>query len=400
MPILEEFLQLYPNPSTKSVYKSGILKFIEYVYGLPRKDRRLTKKQTLKLTELATQYINEDRNYYKDLLEFVVTLNDVPPKTVRVYYSGIKEFLYHNDVEFSHRELKNIKHKLPKGNTRTEEIDLEIELINQLIEHMGIKGKALVLTLASSGMRIGEALQIELDDIDMQSVPTSIYIRGEYTKNKMQRYTFVGKEAKTALLEWLKVRDSYLESAQNRNNGLVKSGIGNHKSEDDNRVFPFSYTVAGQMWNNALEKSENLSIDKSTGRKKIRIHALRKFYRTHLTLGCQLDIVEALMGHEGYLTDAYRRYTKKQLGEIYLEHEHLVYVTMPKDIHKIESEFKEDLNKNRKLIEDLVIENKEYRDRLGNVEAILNTIVDAVKNGKSPDNLFFDKNTDEIVIGK
>ena len=31
------------------------------------------------------------------------------------------------------------------------------------------------------------------------------------------------------------------------------------------------------------------------------------------------------MGHEGYLTDAYRRYTNKQMGEYYLKYEHLLY---------------------------------------------------------------------------
>ena len=394
---------MYPNESTKAVYKSGIFKFMESVYNKSRTNVRPTKKQIAELTKLSTEYFNTERNHAKDLMKFVISLNESPPKTAKVYFAGVKEFLLTNGVELSHRELKNLKLKLPKGNARTEEVDLENEIINQILEHMGIKGKALVLVLASSGMRIGEALQIELDDIDMESTPTPINIRGEYTKNGMQRYTFISKEAKTALLEWLKVRDSYLDSALNRNNGLVKSGKGNSKKVDDNRIFPFSYSVAGQMWNNALDKSENLSIDKSTGRKKVRIHALRKFFRSHLTVGCPLDIVEALMGHDGYLTDAYRRYNKTQIGEIYLKHEHLVYVTMPKDIHKIESEFKEDLNKNRKLIEDLVIENRELMDRVEAMEENnekFNYILQSLVDGTQPERLVLDHDTGKLILHK
>ena len=387
---LEEFLNFYSSKSTVAVYRSGIYKFLEVVYDISRKGKKLSIKEKDKLEKIADQYFNEERDYVKDLLNYAALLSDAPPKTAKVYFTGVKEFLLFNDIELSHRDLKNVKRKLPKGSARTEELDLDIATINQIIEHMDIKGKALVLTLGSSGMRIGEALQIELDDIDMETTPVSIRIRGEYTKNGMQRYTFISKEAKLSLIEWLKVRDSYLVSAQNRNKGFIEKGKGNEKKLDDNRLFPFTYSVAGQMWNNALDKSENLSIDKSTGRKKVRIHALRKFFRSQLALGCPVDIVEALMGHEGYLTDAYRRYTKTQMSEIYLKYEYLLNITMPKDIQKIQSEFKEDLDNNRKLLEDIFIENRELKNRLTAMEENSNKfeyILQCLVDGKQPEKL-------------
>ena len=400
MCILEEFLNIYSSKSTKVVYKSAIFKFLEVVYGISRKGKKPSEKEKIKLEKLANKYFSGERDYFKDLLKFATSLNDVPPKTAKTYFASVKEFLFYNNIEISFRDLKNIKRKLPKGNARTEELDLDIATITQIIEHMDIKGKALILFLGSSGMRIGEALQIELDDINMEAVPALINIRGEYTKTGVQRYTFISKEAKTTLDEWLKVRESYLKSAQNRNKGFIKNGKGNEKSLDDNRVFPFSYSVVEQLWKNALTKSENLSFDKSTGRKQLRIHQLRKFFRSQLALGCPVEIVEALLGHEGYLTDAYRRYTKAQMGEHYLKHEHLLNITMPQDIKEMQSEFKNELNNNRKLLEDLFIENKAYKERLDNVEEILNTIVDAVKKGRSPDNIFFDETKGKIVLRK
>ena len=390
MATLNEFLDFYPSESTKRVYKSGIFKFLEVVYGISRKGKKLSKKERIKLEELADQYFNEERDYSKDLLNFAVSFNGTPPKSAKTYFASVKEFLFYNNIEIPYRDLKNIKRKIPKGNARTEEHDLDIATITQIIEHMDIKGKALILFLGSSGMRIGEALQIELDDINIEAVPALINIRGEYTKTGVQRYTFISKEAKTILEEWLKVRDSYLVSAQNRNKGFIEKGKAKEKSLDDNRLFPFSYSVVEQLWKNALTKSENLSFDKSTGRKQLRIHQLRKFFRSQLALGCPVEIVEALLGHEGYLTDAYRRYTKKQMGEHYLKHEHLLNITMPQDIKEMQSEFKNELNNNRKLLEDLFIENKELKERLTAMEddgSKFEYILQCLISGKQPEKL-------------
>ena len=393
MPILEDFLKNYSNKSTLIMYRSAIFKFIEFVYEMKRTRVRLTNEERAKHEKFVDKYFSDERDTAKDLLSFVVSMNGAtPPQTAKTYYSCVKEFVLYNGKELSHREIKTIKNKLPRGNARTEETDLDNTLINQITEHMDIKGKALVLMLASSGMRIGEALQLDLNDVDMSTTPTLIKIRGEYTKTGNQRQTFISKEAKTALDEWLKVRSSYIKSSLNRNKGLVKSGIGTAKSEDDNRLFPFSYSVAEQMWKNALKKSKNYHSDESTGRKTVRIHALRKFFRTHLAIGCPLDIVEALMGHEGYLTDAYRKYNTNQLGEIYLKYEHLLYISMPEDIQKLKSEFTDELNNtkdalchNRTQVEGLITENAELNKEVQELKKSLESIAKFVKLPKDPD---------------
>ena len=235
--------------------------------------------------------------------------------------------------------------------------------------HTDVKGKALILTLASSGMRIGECLQVKLSDVDLSDNPARIVVRGEITKTGDTRTVFISREAKEALKEWLKVREAYLKSAANRNKGL-----GNSKPVEDDRLFPFSYNTANEMWENALRKAGLLDRDSSTGWNRYRIHGLRKFFRSQLALACPVEIVEALMGHEGYLTEAYRRYTLKQMAEYYRKAEHLVTVQMPKEIAEIESEFWQELDRNRKLIEDLIIENRELRGKNEELEKRLGRI--------------------------
>ena len=48
-------------------------------------------------------------------------------------------------------------------------------------------------------------------------------------------------------------------------------------------------------------------MDKETKRHKIHPHVLRKFFRSKAGM-VSVDMVEALMGHSGYLTDVYRKY--------------------------------------------------------------------------------------------
>lgn len=82
--------------------------------------------------------------------------------------------------------------------------------LRRILTHMAIQGKALYLLLASSGMRIGEALKLKLSDLALGEDPAKINIRGEYTKSGNPRLAFLSSEAKEALEEWLKVRPHYI----------------------------------------------------------------------------------------------------------------------------------------------------------------------------------------------
>ena len=148
---------------------------------------------------------------------------------------------------------------------------------------------------------------------------------------------------------------------------------------EDNRLFPFSMTVVLHLWHNALDRAGLNGKDRETQRLKYRIHGLRKFFRSQLATAIPVDIVEALMGHEGYLTGEYRRYTEEELGEYYLKGEHILFITPPESMVKIASEVKHGLERNRELVEDLVIENNQLKGRLEKVEEELKAL-DQVKN--------------------
>ena len=166
-------------------------------------------------------------------------------------------------------------------------------------------------------------------DIDLTVSPAEISIRPEYTKTDEQRLTFISDEAREALLEWLKVRDSYIVSSQNRNAGLVRDGHSMEK-KSNGCIFPFSVSVASAMWATSLKAAGLSTKDPKTGRLQLHPHMLRKYFRTQLALKIPTDIVECLLGHEGYLS-TYRIPTNKELREYYTKGEQALTIFIQED---------------------------------------------------------------------
>ena len=218
-------------------------------------------------------------------------------------------------------------------------------------------------------MRIGEALNSNLDDIYFDEKPARFQIRGEITKTGNSRHAFISSEAHEALIEWFKVREAYLEAAVRKSRFYKKSG-------DDPRIFPFEPRTAYSIWKIALHKSGLNGKDKSTGREKIHPHVLRKHFRTRLVTVIPVDVVEALMGHEGYLTEVYRRYSLEDLKKFYLQGEPslLVFTDTSKVVElqkvleqkskKLEKEVEEKSTRLQVLVNSLALENQSMKEQL------------------------------------
>ena len=302
---VKKFFDMYNNYETKKNVKTAVLQFYKSVY--PE-----TTKQNLE--EINQRYFNENRDIEEDVRNFLKSLNGLAPLSIKLKLSIVKTFLQENDIEFPQKFWKRINRLIKGSRALTlDRIPTQKEF-KQILMHMPIQGKALYLVLESSGIRIGEGLNSNLDDIYLDEKPARIQIRGEITKTGNSRHAFFSSEAKEALMEWLKVRENYLDSA-------VRKSSLYPKNEEDPRIFPFEPRTAYSIWTKALHKSGLNGRDKSTGREKIHPHVLRKLFRTRLGAVIPVDIVDALMGHEGYLTEVYRRYTVEDLRTFYLKGE-------------------------------------------------------------------------------
>jgi len=375
---VKEFLDGYQSDSTRRNYRIALTSFFCSVFGdtAPRGYNSKTERVEWLNTQ-AERYFSEHRDFERDMQEFLASLNGRAPKTVKMKIAAVRSFLVENDVEFSQKFWRRLRKKIRGSRALTLDTVPSNSELRKLVMHMPIHGKALYLLLPSSGMRIGEALQLKLNDLDLKADPVKINVRGEYTKTGNSRVAFASREAKEAIEEWLKVRGSYLESAAKKSHLFEKSA-------EDARLFPFENCTAYSVWNNALEKAQMDERDESTSYRKMHPHVLRKFFRTRMATLIPVDVVEALMGHEGYLTEVYRRYTVEDLAAFYLKGESALLVfTEAEEVSKLRVEIEKGKTELQETLSLVTKENLDLRRRIqrteGKLAEIENTMAELKK---------------------
>ena len=317
-----QFLRQYESENTRNSYRTGLRLFFESVYPemkldeeKKKKDLGLKKNQSLPadiqlsfLDIYSMRYLEEDRDHRDDIMNFKDSLKDKAPKTKKNRLNSVRVYLEENEIEFPKRFFKNLNGKVTNAISK-EKIPTNDEL-RSIIEFLPTQGKALSLVLSSSGMRVGEAVQLTNRDIDINRDPVKINIRAEYTKTGKKRVTFISSEAKLAVQEWLNYRDQYVKQANARSY--------THKRQDSEKIFPFTYQNFNRMWRIALEKAKLLEIDSRTNRASIRPHNLRKYFRLRVGRYGR-DETECLMGHQTGLNAIYARFddAEERLEEVY-----------------------------------------------------------------------------------
>ena len=237
---------------------------------------------------------------------------------------------------------------------------------------MPIQAKTLTLVLASSGMRIGEAVKLRLDDLDLSHEPARINLRSEYTKTKRSRHVFISTEAKEVLAEWLEYRPRYIEKI---NNFIDEAKAKDHSQ----RVFPYTASSFRILWRSAVEKAGLYETDPVTNRITIRPHNLRKFFRTYGKWK-NPDVAEALMGHTSGLKAVYARFDQAEdiLREGYLEAEQNLSLSQnTRTIIELREKVETQSDDIQRLVTDLSLKNVRLRDEVDELKAQVKDTFDA-----------------------
>jgi len=156
------------------------------------------------------------------------------------------------------------------------------EELRHILSCLDEEGKALVLFLASTGSRVGEALRLKVDDLELDDDPPQAWIEPGMGTGRLVGMTY---EARDALRDWLKIKP-----------GKKKPG---DKGYSEDKVFDITSRTAHRMWSKALAEAGL--------KKEYRLHSLRRFFRSNIARSLDLNLVDSLMGHKGYLDSAYRR---------------------------------------------------------------------------------------------
>ncbi|MCJ7571764.1 MAG: hypothetical protein MUO82_07795, partial [Candidatus Thermoplasmatota archaeon] len=149
MKTLEEMIQdITDNKGSQTTYKSY----------LNRCFKILNKKP-----EIYFDKNKDSEEYNNDILEILKNIKDSPPKSKQCIMEAWKSLLAIHDIT-PKPSIKKIINQRTKGRAISEEISLSTKTLKTLLTSGKTREKALFLVLATSGIRIGEALKLRVDE--------------------------------------------------------------------------------------------------------------------------------------------------------------------------------------------------------------------------------------------
>jgi integrase len=182
------YLQTYSSVSTVNNAKYALKLLLQSVYVEG------------KLENLGKRYLQENPDPGQDIQAFFSKIKNRPPASIRVLISHIKTFLIENQFEIPQRFWRRLNRAIKGGNiARTRDRIPTTEELKRILLQMPQHAMTLFLVLTSSGMRIGEALKVKLDDLKLDQDPPRIEILVHYTKTGNPRTAFISNEAKTCV---------------------------------------------------------------------------------------------------------------------------------------------------------------------------------------------------------
>lgn len=238
------------SQNTIKTYNGAISLFLEYFSKI----------------EDLNQLTNDDIFRY---VEHKVKYNKISFSSQKGMLGAIKLFykhIFNRNIGIDYIYLDRNQHKLPKV-LSTEDIKSLLDTIQNL------KHKTIMCTIYSCGMRISEALNLKISDIDSKRM----MIRIENSKGYKDREVMLSENLLILLREYYKQYSPKKYIFEGKSGG--------------------KYTVrsAEQVFKKALHKAK---ISKPAS-----LHTLRHSFATHLIeQGTDIRIVQELMGHKNIKT--------------------------------------------------------------------------------------------------
>ena len=180
----------------------------EYRFRLQYFSRFTSKEYKMTVDNLVHQIKEGSEVPYDVLRNFVSYLqknNSMSTLTLKQWVVTAKNFLEYHVIDISPRRFK-LKVKFPKVVKKEKEALSKEDIIELLNACSDIRLKTYLMLLAAAGFRALEALSIRNCDCDFDADPVKVFIRGEYTKTRIDRFAYLTDEAAKQLNTWLQYK--------------------------------------------------------------------------------------------------------------------------------------------------------------------------------------------------
>jgi integrase/recombinase XerD len=262
------------------------------------------------LNDRGLRFQEVDKQALKQLLGYLVTEREVGVKTQNHYFSVLSSFyeylLYDEYVGsnpvlgFRKRYLKNYKNHQPLPMRKLLSVDEMTQLLNGVL---GIRDKALMTVLAKTGVRRGELISMDVDDVDW------LYQRIILKRKNKRSNLFVYFDEETAVLlnRWLRTRDSYGKDGEK---ALFVGDLGGRIGRNIVYQVVTSHAERLGFHNPASSRLED----------HFSPHCFRHWFTTHLRRnGLSREFIKELRGDSrGEAIDIYDHIDHDELRQAYL----------------------------------------------------------------------------------
>jgi len=273
-------------------------------------------------------------------------------KTIKSYFGFVKSYLrLCHDVRISSEDVKDYI-AFPKIRKEPRK-PITIDILKLICNNANPLRRAFYNVLITSGMRLGEALQLTKGDIHFNESPVRVTIRANTTKTKEGRETYISFEAvdKIRILVENKEDDEkiFMDKKHLKRAKSIKLAVAN-----EDHVFAGLREKLGREDKRFREKYPE------SDRYVVNIHSFRAYFHTHASETHGMEYANALDGHSGYLPQYYRK-SPEERAKMYLELEpRLLIESIKPDVEKTKD----------MIINDLQIQMQKLQEKMQRIDEL------------------------------
>ncbi len=294
------FIEGLKSPVTKAAYTYALQKYMNYL-NIANPDDLL-------------RYQDNPKFIQNQVIEYLISLKN-PPVSIRYatrsqYLAAIMTYYYLNDVTLN---KKKINRYLGEEERPIENRGYSTEEISKMLEVCDERVRALILLLASTGVRIRAIIGLKLEDL--VTIPDyDLYQVTVYSDAKQRYSTFTTPEGAKAINVYLNYRERYGEKLAPKS-PVFRNQFDRNDPASVHDVEPLELRGVERLISRTLEKSGIRTVERTTElnsekgkiRKNVRLTTgFRKFFDTQLIYaGVEPRTKEMFMGHSIGLDDHY-----------------------------------------------------------------------------------------------
>lgn len=294
------FIEGLKSPVTKAAYSYALSKYLKYLKTEDPDD--------------LLNYKDNPKVIQDQIIAYMIHLKN-PPFSLRYatrsqYLAGIMTFYELNDVILN---KKKIYRYLGEEERPIENRGYNTDEMTRMLEFCDVRVRAIILFLASTGVRIRAITELRLEDLT--DIPEhGLYQVRVYAAAKERYFTFSTPEASTAVNVYLKYRETCGEKLK-PTSPLFRDQFDRNDPYSVRNPQPIKLRALEWLISQTLQKSGLTTVERQTElsdnhgriRKNVRLTAgFRKFFDTQLIYArVEPRTKEMFMGHSIGLDDHY-----------------------------------------------------------------------------------------------